>query len=273
MTMPYAQEPERQACVLTIAGLDPSGGAGIAADLRMIRAAGLWGCAAVAVLTVQSTAGLLSATPVDPHLVIAQAREVLAHQRVASIKTGALGSVDNVRAVFALLAQYPDIPVVIDPVMIATRAPSGARLLDATALHALREGLKLATVVTPNVDEAEALLGMRIADADDLVRAARALVRAGARAALVKGGHLADGPSIDALAIGPRALKFIAPRLPLAPFHGGGCSLASLIAAYLAKLGASDDREVIESVRRARRALRRSLRKTTDIGDGLLVLP
>jgi hydroxymethylpyrimidine/phosphomethylpyrimidine kinase len=266
-------QPYRSPCALVIAGLDPSAGAGIAADLRMMRAAGVWGCAALAVVTVQSTAGLVSATALEPALMLAQAREVLAHQRVSAIKTGALGSAENVRAVASLLREHPTIPAVVDPVMVATRSPGGARLLDPEALGAMRELLQLATVVTPNLDEAEALLETRILDADGLVRAARALVRAGARAALVKGGHLTEGPAVDALAVGRRALKLIGPRLPLPPFHGGGCSLASLVAAGLAKRGAAGDDDVLEAVRVARRQLRRSMRRATDIGDGLLVLP
>ncbi|MBI5537940.1 MAG: hydroxymethylpyrimidine/phosphomethylpyrimidine kinase [Deltaproteobacteria bacterium] len=264
---------QQRACALIIAGLDPSAGAGIAADLRMVRATGSWGCAVLAVITVQSTAGLVSATAVDPGLVLAQAREVLAHQRIRVIKTGALGSSANVRAVCTLVGEHPEIPVVIDPVMIATRSPSGARLLDPEALDAMRQSLALATVVTPNLDEAEALLEMRITGVEGLVAAARGLVRAGARAALVKGGHLTQGPAVDVLAIGRRVIKMIGPRLAIPPFHGGGCSLASLIAGHIASLGAKSDEDIVEAVRRARRQLRRSMRRATDIGDGLLVLP
>jgi len=264
---------QKRSCALIIAGLDPSSGAGLAADLRMVGACGVWGCAAIAVVTVQSTAGLVTASAIDPDLVLAQAREVLRHQRVRVIKTGALGSAANVRAVSGLLAQHRDIPVVIDPVMIATRSPSGARLLDPEALGAMRETLALATVVTPNLDEAEALLETRISGVEEMVRAARALVRGGARAALVKGGHLPHGPMVDVLAIGRRVIRMIGPRLAMPPFHGGGCSLASLIAGQLASHGARSDDEVIEAVRRARRQLRRSLRRAMDVGDGLLVLP
>jgi hydroxymethylpyrimidine/phosphomethylpyrimidine kinase len=260
-------------CALIIAGLDPSAGAGIAADLRMMRATGVWGCPCLAVVTVQSTAGLVSATSLDPRLMLAQAHEVLAHQRVSAVKTGALGSAANVRAVCELLEANPSLPAVIDPVMVATRSPTGARLLDPEALGAMRRILRAATVVTPNIDEAEALLQTRIVGPADLVRAARALVKAGARSALVKGGHLTEGPAIDVLATSRRVIKFIAPRLQIPPFHGGGCSLASLVAAHLARTGAATDDDIVSAVRGARRLLRRSLRRATDIGDGLLVLP
>jgi hydroxymethylpyrimidine kinase/phosphomethylpyrimidine kinase len=268
-----AMAVEHRTCALIIAGLDPSAGAGIAADLRMVKTVGVWGCAVIALITVQSTAGLVAAVPVDPELVLAQAREVLSHQRVSVIKTGALGSAENVRAVAQLLREHPHLPVVVDPVMVATRAPGGARLLDTEALDAMRQCMKLATLITPNMDEAEALLETRITDAAGLVRAARQLVRAGARAALVKGGHLNDGPAIDVLAIGHRAVKLIAPRISIPPFHGGGCSLAALIAGQLAKTGAESDDDILQAVRRARRRLRQAMRRATDIGDGLLVLP
>jgi hydroxymethylpyrimidine/phosphomethylpyrimidine kinase len=267
------REVRRARCALIIAGLDPSGGAGLAADLRMMRTAGVWGCPVLAVVTVQSTAGLVSATALDAELVLQQAKEVLRHQRVVVIKTGALGSSDNVKAVCQLAREHPSIPMVVDPVMVATISPTGARLLDPKALEALRESLTLATIVTPNIDEAEALLQRRIVEPQDLAWAARALVREGAKAALVKGGHLTQGPAIDVLAIGKRTIKMISPRLPLPPFHGGGCSLAALIAAQLARQGDTTEHGVIEAVQGARRRLRRALRSATDIGDGLLVLP
>jgi len=263
----------RAPCALSIAGLDPSGGAGIAADLRMFRAAGVWGCAALAVITVQSTVGLVSASSVETNLLLGQAREVLRHENVRALKTGALGSASNVRAVSALLRDHPSLPAVVDPVMIATRSPLGARLLDAAALEAMRELMRLSSVVTPNLDEAEALAEMQIRSADDLSRAARALVAAGARAALVKGGHLEEGPMVDVLAVGRRVIRFKSPRLAMPPFHGGGCSLASLIAGRLAWLGRNDDDAIVEAVRFGRRRLRRSMRRAMSVGEGLLVLP
>lgn len=263
----------RTPCALSIAGLDPSGGAGIAADLRMFHAAGVWGCAALAVITVQSTAGLVSASNVEPDLMLAQAREVLRHENVRALKTGALGSAANVRAVASLLRDNPSLPAVVDPVMIATRSPSGARLLDPEALEAMRELMRLSSVVTPNLDEAEALAETQISSAGDLSRAARALVSAGARAALVKGGHLEDGPMTDVLAIGRRLIRFTSPRLPMPPFHGGGCSLASLIAGRLAVLGRNDDDAIVDAVRFGRRRLRQSMRRAMCVGEGLLVLP
>ncbi|HEU4532993.1 MAG TPA: hydroxymethylpyrimidine/phosphomethylpyrimidine kinase, partial [Polyangiaceae bacterium] len=220
----------RRASALSIAGLDPSGGAGMAADLRAFGAAGAWGCAVCAVVTVQSTAGLRSAHPLDPELVTAQAEEVLANGTVRALKTGALGSSANVRAVAAIVRARPRLPAVVDPVMIATRAPGGARLLDGDALEAMRELCSLAALVTPNVDEAEALTEGRVRDRQDQREAARLLVGRGARAALVKGGHLEGDPdAADVLAVGDRVLTLRTRRLEVAPFHGGGCTLAALV--------------------------------------------
>lgn len=264
--------PRRTRCALTIAGLDPSSGAGLAADLRGFAEARAWGCAACSVLTVQSTAGLVSVLPTPPEQLRAQIDEVLAHQRVTALKTGALGSTANVRVVIDVLRANPRLPVVVDPVMIATRAPGGARLLDGDALAAMRELCSLATVVTPNTDEAEALLETRIATSADQQSAARALVARGARAALVKGGHLAGPHAVDALVIGDRLELLSAPRRQRADFHGGGCLLAALIAGHLALAPHPLDPASIErAARRGKQALSRAVVRSIDVGDGLLI--
>jgi hydroxymethylpyrimidine kinase/phosphomethylpyrimidine kinase len=260
-------------CVLIVAGLDPSGGAGLAADQRAVLSTGAWACPVCATITVQSTAGLVSVHPVDPGLVLAQAREVLEHQRVRAIKTGALGSTANVRAVIDLLRDRRGLPSVVDPVIVATRG-SGARLLESDAGEALAELLSLATVVTPNLDEASELLGRSIRDEADLPDAARELHKLGPRAVLLKGGHLRGARAVDVLYAGGRVYGFGSDRLRLPPFHGGGCTLASLIAGELAMAGgkATHDR-IVDSVGRARQALQRSIGDATRIGRGLLVLP
>ncbi len=188
------------ACALAIGGLDPGGGAGLAADLRAFAAAGAFGCAAVAVVTVQSTAGLVAARPVAAREVVAQAAEVLRHQRVRAVKLGALGSEANVRAVARLLARHARVPVVVDTPMLPTRGTG--RLLARRALAAVREELlPRATLVTVNAAEAHALAGEPVRTVGEAHDAARALVRAGARAALVKGGHLGGPSAIDVLAL------------------------------------------------------------------------
>ena len=259
-------------CALSIAGFDPSGGAGIAADLRAFAAAEVWGTAVCALVTVQSTAGLRSAHPLPAELVLAQATEVLRHQRILAIKTGALGSPDNVRVAVQLGRAYPKLPLIVDPVMIATRTKGGARLLEADALEAMRELSAQATLVTPNVDEAEALLEGRIRDVEDLREAAVTLVGRGARAALVKGGHLVGDSAADVLATRGHVVVLRTPRRKGPAFHGGGCTLASLIAGGLAVRGKHDEDTLLEVVRWAKRRLTTAISRPRKIGDGLLVL-
>ncbi len=169
---------------LAIAGLDPSGGAGLAADLRSFGVAGVWGAAVCTTLTVQSTRGVRAVRAVPAALVLEQAREVLADARVRALKTGALGSAANARAVLALLAEHPDIPSVVDPVMIpsrrAARAGAARPALHGRAIGPLRALAAAATIVTPNLDEAAALLG-RPVDDRTAPEAAAALVAAGRR--------------------------------------------------------------------------------------------
>ena len=223
----------RRSCALAIGGLDPGGGAGLAADLRAFVAADVLGCAAIAVITIQSTHGLRSARALDSREVIAQAREVTRHQSVRAFKTGALGSTENVRAVGRFFARHEHIPAVVDPVMIATRGR--ARLLDPAALDALRRVLvPRAVLVTPNVPEAEALVGARIRNLDAAARAAHSICAMGARATLVKGGHLEGRDAVDVLAIDGQTHLFRMRRIPSLTLHGGGCVLASLIAGRLA---------------------------------------
>jgi len=266
-------------CALAIAGFDPSGGAGLIADLRAFAVARVWGCGVPAVLTVQSTSGLRRSVPVRARELLAQVREIYGHQNVKSIKFGALGSAANVRALLRWLRSLPDdVPLVVDPVMRPSRGASRARLIDRAGVVALSALAARATVVTPNIPEAEVLTSTRIRTIADAERAAQLLVRAGARAALVKGGHLRlaspVGKTVDVLAVGPRILHLLAPRIR-GEVHGTGCALASLIAGRLASR-ASDgvgDETIIEAVRWAKNRLQMALQRPARVGDGLLVLP
>jgi hydroxymethylpyrimidine/phosphomethylpyrimidine kinase len=261
-------------CALSVAGLDPSGGAGFLADLKAFHAAGAWGCAAAAVLTVQSTAGLASVHPVDTALVRAQAERVFLHQNVRAWKTGALGSTANVALAVELAEAHADAPLVVDPVIVATRTDGGARLLDALALEAMRRLVARATLVTPNVDEAEALLGARVDSVGDALEAARALVAMGARAALVKGGHLPGPTAVDALATASGARVIEGPRVSLdGDFHGGGCTLAALITGRLALgAGPADEAAIDAAVRWSKERLGRAIAASVKVGEGLRVL-
>ena len=258
---------------LAIGGLDPGGGAGVVADLRAFAAAGVFGCAAVAVMTVQSTAGLRSARAVPAREVVAQVDEVMRHQRVRAVKVGALGSVENVRAVARLVARHARVPVVVDTPMRPTRGRG--RLLAPRALSAMTQELfPRATLVTVNLAEAGALLGERVRTVSEAHDAARALARTGAQAVLVKGGHLAGPQAIDVLAVDGRVVELRARRVAGLVAHGTGCTFASLVAGRLAAGGAGrvDGDAIVAAVRWAKRVHHSALLRAVDVGGGARVV-
>lgn len=263
-------------CVLSLGGLDPGGGAGLLADARAVHASGAFACGVATALTVQSTSGLRDVRPVAPALVLAQAREVLRHQRVRAIKTGALGSAANVRAVAELLGSHKDVPVVVDPVMLPTRGR--ARLLSEAALTSLKRLLlPRAALVTANVPEAEALSGLRITRASDAEDAARRILAFGPRAVLVKGGHFGGSRAIDTLVVaGEEAARIFAlPRLKIPPVHGTGCTLAAYVAGCLAQDEEGDDdfaSRIVLALGIAKKKHHRALEALTDVGGDLRVM-
>jgi hydroxymethylpyrimidine/phosphomethylpyrimidine kinase len=263
----------RLSCALAIGGLDPGGGAGLAADLRAFAAAGVFGCAAVAVVTVQSTAGLKAIRAVPAREVVAQAAEVLRHQRVRAVKVGALGTEANVRALVRLLARHRDVPLVVDTPMLPTRGR--ARLLAARAVAALKgELVARATLVTVNLREAQALLGEPVRTVGEAHDAASALAKTGARAVLVKGGHMSGASAIDVLAIGGEVIELRARRLTLPAVHGTGCTLASLVAGRIARRPRAElDRdELVAAIRWAKRVHHGALARAVEVGEGMRVL-
>ena len=216
--------------VLTIAGSDCSGGAGIQADLKTFTVFRTYGMSAITALTAQNTLGVSGVVAVDPAFVRAQIDAVATDIGVSAAKTGMLANRPIIEAVAAALRAHAIAPLVVDPVMVAQ---SGARLLEDDARDALlRQLVPLAALVTPNVPEAEALFAVRIASVEDLRAAARRLVEAGAGAALVKGGHL-DGPeAVDVFYDGVAFHELRAPRLATRHTHGTGCMLAAAVTAY-----------------------------------------
>jgi hydroxymethylpyrimidine/phosphomethylpyrimidine kinase len=252
----------------------------VAADLRGFARAGAFGCAAIAVLTVQSTAGLRSARAVASRELMAQIREATLQQDIRCLKTGALGSSDNVRALTRWLSSHREVPVVVDPVMMPTRSTrAGARLLARDALRDMRALVSRATLVTANAGEAAALVGAEVTTVAQARAAAVALCAMGARAALVKGGHLRGRDSVDVLALGgnsPRVVLLRASRLHLPPLHGGGCVHAALIAGRLAvhsrRYRVAPVATILDVVRWARRVHRRALLRVVDVGGPMGVL-
>lgn len=225
--------------VLTIAGSDPSGGAGIQADLKTFSALRTYGCAAITALTAQNTRGVTGVHPVPPAFVAQQIDTLTADVALAAAKTGMLADAPIVAAVADALARAALPALVVDPVMVAK---SGDRLLDRDAVAALRERLlPQATVLTPNLPEAGVLLDRPApTDRAGMARAAADLAALGPRAVLIKGGHLADGPAVDLLWRDGAVRQFEAPRLATGNTHGTGCTLSAAIAALLATRAIED---------------------------------
>jgi hydroxymethylpyrimidine/phosphomethylpyrimidine kinase len=223
----------RPRVALTVAGSDPSGGAGIQADLKTFAAHGVYGLSAVAAITAQNTTGVTCFQVVPADLVTAQIETVVTDIGVHAAKTGMLPTAAVVEAVAAAVADL-DIPLlVVDPVMIAT---SGDRLIDEEAVAAMKaELIGRALVVTPNIPEAEVLADIRIASADDRRNAARRIASFGATAVIIKGGHFGSGDIIDLLYDGERFVEFRTERVGAASTHGTGCTFAAALTAHLAR--------------------------------------
>lgn len=228
-----SNEAQRYTRVLSIAGSDSGGGAGIQADLKTFAALGCYGMTAITALTAQNTLGVSGIHGVPPEMLKAQLSAVLDDIGVDAVKIGMLHAPEIVRTVAWALRHYGVKQVVLDPVMVAT---SGDRLIAPDTVQVLVDELfPLATVVTPNLDEAALLLGRPIADAGELDAAARGLLALGAKAVLLKGGHLPGDEVADLLVSGDGpALRLASPRIASRNTHGTGCTLSSAIAAYLA---------------------------------------
>ena len=256
-------------CALTIAGSDSGGNAGIQADLRAFHAYGLHGCTVLTALTAQNPRGVRAVHVAPPAFVAAQLDAIFEMYGVRALKTGMLATADVIEVVAGKLAALPSVKKVIDPVMVAT---SGAKLLADDAAAALAERLlPLATLITPNLPEAEVLLGDAIETAADVRLAAKTLARKFRCAVLVKGGHSADGAAEDVLYDGRRFRSFTCPRVkdPVST-HGTGCTLAAAIAAGLA-LGAS----LWDAVARAKNYVYEAIKFSYHIGRncGVLGMP
>jgi hydroxymethylpyrimidine/phosphomethylpyrimidine kinase len=219
---------------VTIAGSDSGGGAGIQADLKTFSALGVYGASVIAALTAQNTRGVSAVLEVPPAFVTAQMDAVFSDLAVGAVKIGMLGNAGVVEAVAAGLARHRHIPIVLDPVMVAT---SGDRLLMPDAVEALRTQLvPLALVLTPNLPEAAALLDApQAATEDEMVRQCERLLALGAKAVLMKGGHGNSAESADLLVTAAATVRFAAARIATKNTHGTGCTLAAAIAAGLAR--------------------------------------
>jgi hydroxymethylpyrimidine/phosphomethylpyrimidine kinase len=218
---------------ITIAGSDSGGGAGIQADLKTFAALGVYGASVITALTAQNTKGVFAIHEVPADFIAAQIDAVFSDLDVGAVKIGMLGSTAAIEAVAAGLERHGARNVVLDPVMAAS---SGDTLLRAEALGALRKLAAQASVLTPNLPEAAALLDAPVArDEDEMRRQAKTLLALGPGAVLIKGGHGSGPDSVDLLVEADACTRFAAPRVKTINTHGTGCTLASAIAAGLAK--------------------------------------
>jgi hydroxymethylpyrimidine/phosphomethylpyrimidine kinase len=226
--------PRNSSTVLSIAGSDSGGGAGVQADLKTFAAHGVHGASVITALTAQNTRGVQAIHVPDPTFLAAQLRAVFEDFDVVAVKLGMLADERVIEVVADALERFAPAHVVLDPVMVAT---SGARLLESSALEALRARLfPLATLLTPNLPEAELLLGSAIGSALEAEQALTRLLASPLRAVLLKGGHMADGGDtvVDRLGWGSERVAFVHTRLP-GKAHGTGCTLAAAVAANLAE--------------------------------------
>ncbi len=254
--------------VLSIAGSDSGGGAGIQADLKAIAALGCYGMTAITALTAQNTLGVTAIHGVPLDMLAAQVDAVATDIGVDATKIGMLHSAETIACVAAAIDRHRLAPVVLDPVMVAT---SGARLIEAQAVDSLvRLLFPRAVLVTPNLDEAALLVGRPLATEDDMASAARRLLDLGANAVLLKGGHLpGDGVADLLLAAGQAPRWWRGPRIPTANTHGTGCTLSSAIAAGLA--GGMALADAVEAARAyVRGALEAGAAVRTGAGSGPL---
>ena len=248
--------------VLICAGSDSGGGAGLQADIKTVTALAGFAATAVTALTAQNTRGVFGIHEVPAEFLARQMQVVLDDIGADCIKTGMLHSAVVIETVASALDRYAaTVPLVMDPVMVAK---GGHRLLDASALDALRQVLlPRARLVTPNIPEAEDLAGLSIGGVDDMHRAAGAILELGASAVLVKGGHLPGDNLVDLLATAHGTRSFESPRIHTRHTHGTGCSLASAIA-----VGLAQGLELEAAIMRARSYVEHAIRTAPGIGEG-----
>jgi hydroxymethylpyrimidine/phosphomethylpyrimidine kinase len=247
--------------VLSIAGSDSGGGAGIQADLKTMQAFGAFGTTAVTAITAQNTLGVTAIHAVPIEIVRAQIAAVAADLRPAALKTGMLATRELVEAVAAAIIEHRLENYVLDPVMVAT---GGARLLEADAEQSVaRQLVPLARLVTPNLDEAAILAGFAVRDPAEMKRAAETLVEAGAGATLIKGGHLEGSEVVDILFDGTSWWEWRHAKRRTTSTHGTGCTLSAAIAAGLAH-----GRDLPVAVEEALAYVQRALATAPGLGGG-----
>lgn len=245
---------------LTIAGSDPSGGAGIQADLKTFHQFGVYGEAVITLATVQNTQRVSRVYVLPSDLVVDQIQEVVSDIRPDAAKTGALGNSEVIDAVARLAAHF-NFPLVVDPVLISKH---GARLLSSDGEKALRSLLQHAALVTPNIPEAEALTGLAIHSEDEMIAAAQRILEFGCGAVLVKGGHSEGRDAVDILATSSSIERFSGPRIPTRNTHGTGCTFSAAITASLAR-----GSDLSNAVAAAKDYIQAAIESAVPLGSGI----
>ncbi len=246
--------------VLTIAGSDPSGGAGIQADLKTMCAFGVYGMSVITAVTVQNTQKVYDVQEITPEIVAGQIDAVFEDIDVHAVKIGMVSDAGIIRVILERLKKHGAKNIVVDPVMVSK---SGYRLLRSEAESAVLELAAIADVVTPNIPEAEIMTGVKITDEAGMEKAAGIILSAGAKAALVKGGHLASGSADDLLMTQTGRVFYRAQRIDTKNTHGTGCTLSSAIACMLA-----EGESVKTAVEKAKEYVTGAIKNALDIGSG-----
>lgn len=246
---------------LTVAGSDSSGGAGIQADLKTFHAHGVFGMCAVTAVTVQNTQKVYAVQEIKPQIVADQILCLFEDVQIHAVKIGMVSSISLIESIAGALEKVNPPPVVLDPVMVSK---SGYHLLEPEARDALIANLfPLSEVVTPNIQEAEALIGKRINDLGEMKKAARDILKLGAKKAVVTGGHLRGDHAVDILYDGVECRELSSQRIKTKNTHGTGCTFSSAIAANIAR-----GKDFFEAVTNAKRYVTGAIEHSLSIGKG-----
>ncbi len=255
------QRKTKPRVVLSIAGYDPSSGAGVTADVKTIVAHGCYGVTCITALTVQSTRGVTRVEPVDAGLISETLERLGDDLEIAAVKIGMLGAADAANAVAAFLERHAIRHVVLDPII---KSSSGAELITPDGLQILKDRLlALATVITPNVDEAAALTGLAVGNVAEMEAAAATLQQLGAQSVIITGGHL--DPPHDLICLdGKRRVLLKGKRIASRSTHGTGCAFSTALACALAL-----EKDLLTAARAAKRFVESALRRAPAIGQGI----
>jgi hydroxymethylpyrimidine/phosphomethylpyrimidine kinase len=256
------KKTKQQPVILSIAGYDPSSGAGITADIKTIAAHGCYGVTCITALTVQSTQGVKRVEAVAARIITETLEELMNDLDIAAVKIGMLGSAEAAKAVAAFLHSHPMRRVVLDPIV---KSSSGAELLSKEAMQVLKNRIMAqAYVVTPNTDEAAALTGLKVGNPDDLAPAAMRLHAMGARNVIITGGHLDVPVDFVSAEMGARTAKLKGRRITVQSTHGTGCAFATALTCNLAM-----GKELTAAARAAKRFVESALQNACSIGKGI----